>query len=182
MKNIPLTLLLAAFWAGLPACDRKTGPEETEAATAQSLAEQLAQEGRTAEAQTQALLAEVKAARTAEAQSKALLEASQRPQNATGAADAWDELEEMKVLHDRLAGTTWLHNYNGGEFPFTFGRDGTIENHSSWEGQPWRVVSSSEVIVGEKASQGKMIFTFNDDVTSFVNLDWDGTPTSGERK
>jgi hypothetical protein len=92
-----------------------------------------------------------------------------------------DNFEAIKGLHDKLAGTTWIHNYKEGRFPFTFGRNGTIEKHGSWDGQPWRVVSSSEVIVGEKASRGKMIFTFDNDVKSFVNLDWDGTPTSGER-
>jgi hypothetical protein len=93
-----------------------------------------------------------------------------------------DDFEAIKALHNKLAGTTWIHNYKEGRFPFTFGGNGTIEKHGSWDGQPWRVVSSSEVIIGEKASRGKMIFTFDDNIKSFVTLDWDGTPTSGELK
>jgi hypothetical protein len=93
-----------------------------------------------------------------------------------------DAYEAIEALRDKLAGTTWIHNYKEGRFPFTFGRNGTIEKHGSWDDQPWRVVSSSEVVIGEKASRGKMIFTFDDDVKSFVTLDWDGTPTSGERE
>ena len=91
-----------------------------------------------------------------------------------------DEIEEMNNLYDKIAGTTWIHHYKSGKFPFTFGTNGVIENHKTWEGTPWRVVSSSEVILGRKDGRGKMIFTFDKKVESFENLDWDGTPTSGK--
>ena len=91
-----------------------------------------------------------------------------------------DEIEGINNLYDKIAGTTWIHHYKSGKFPFTFGTNGVIENHKTWEGTPWRVVSSSEVILGRKDGRGKMIFTFDKKVESFENLDWDGTPTSGK--
>lgn len=79
------------------------------------------------------------------------MEKQSRSEHLLGATSAEIEgLDAMKALQDKLAGTTWIHNYKEGRFPFTFGRNGKIEKHGAWDGQPWRVVSSSEVIVGER--------------------------------
>ena len=91
-----------------------------------------------------------------------------------------DEIQGMNKLYNKIVGTTWIHHYKNGQFPFTFGTNGVIENHKTWQGTPWRVVSSNEVILGKKDGRGKMIFTFDRNLESFVNLDWDGTPTSGK--
>jgi hypothetical protein len=61
-----------------------------------------------------------------------------------------EEVQRIKDLHGKLAGTTWVHDHKGGEFPFTFGAADVIEDHATGQGQPWRVVGSSEVIVGQK--------------------------------
>ena len=92
-----------------------------------------------------------------------------------------EEVQGINNLYSKIAGSTWIHHYKGGKFPFTFGTNGVIENHRTWQGTPWRVVSSSEVILGKKDGRGKMIFTFDKKVEKFENLDWDGTPTSGKK-
>ena len=91
-----------------------------------------------------------------------------------------NEIQGMNKLYNKIVGTTWIHHYKNGKFPFTFGRNGVIENNKTWQGTPWRVVSSSEVVLGKKDGRGKMIFTFDKNIESFVSLDWDGTPTSGK--
>lgn len=91
-----------------------------------------------------------------------------------------NEIQGMNKLYNKIVGTTWIHHYKNGKFPFTFGRNGVIENNKMWQGTPWRVVSSSEVVLGKKDGRGKMIFTFDKNIESFVSLDWDGTPTSGK--
>jgi len=83
-----------------------------------------------------------------------------------------------KKLHKTLNGSTWIHEYLKGEFEFTFGKSGLIENHEAWEGVRWRVISPNEVILGSR-NGSKMIFTFDDEVKTFSNIDWDGTPTTG---
>jgi len=83
-----------------------------------------------------------------------------------------------KKLHKTLNGSTWIHEYLKGEFEFTFGKSGLIENHEAWEGVRWRVISPNEVILGD-GNLSKMIFTFDDEVKTFSNIDWDGTPTTG---
>ena len=91
-----------------------------------------------------------------------------------------DEIQKIHNLYNKILGSTWIHHYKNGKFPFTFGTNGVIENHKTWQGTPWRVVSSREVILGQKDGRGKMIFTFDKNTENFVNLDWDGTPTSGK--
>jgi hypothetical protein len=86
-----------------------------------------------------------------------------------------------KKLHKTLNGKTWIHEYLKGEFEFTFGKSGFIENHEAWKGVRWRVVSPSEVILGSE-NGSKMIFTFDSEVKTFSNINWDGTPTSGKAK
>ena len=83
-----------------------------------------------------------------------------------------------KKLHKTLNGSTWIHEYLNGEFKFTFGKSGLIENHETWKGVRWRVISPNEVILGSP-NGSKMIFTFDDEIKTFSNVDWDGTPTSG---
>ena len=83
-----------------------------------------------------------------------------------------------KKLHKTLNGTTWTHEYLNGEFKFTFGKSGFIENHETWKGVRWRVISPNEVILSSE-NGSKMIFTFDVKVKTFSNIDWDGTPTSG---
>jgi hypothetical protein len=90
-----------------------------------------------------------------------------------------EETQGISKLYKTICGTTWIHHYKGGNFSFTFGTNGVIENHKTWQGTPWRVVSSKEVILGKKETRGKMIFTFDRNIKNFVNLNWDGTPTSG---
>ena len=91
-----------------------------------------------------------------------------------------DEIQKIHKLYSKILGSTWIHHYKNGKFPFTFGTNGVIENHKTWQGTPWRVVSSREVILGQKDGRGKMIFTFDKNIENFVNLDWNGTPTSGK--
>jgi hypothetical protein len=86
-----------------------------------------------------------------------------------------------KKLHKTLNGKTWIHEYLKGEFEFTFGKSGFIENHEAWKGVRWRVVSPSEVILGSE-NGSKMIFTFDSEVKTFSNINWNGTPTSGKAK
>ena len=83
-----------------------------------------------------------------------------------------------KKLHKTLNGSTWIHEYLKGEFKFTFGKSGFIENHATWKGIRWRVISPNEVIL-DNGNLSKMIFTFDDEVKTFSNIDWDGTPTTG---
>jgi len=90
------------------------------------------------------------------------------------------EIQGINKLYNKIVGTTWIHHYKNGKFPFTFGTNGVIENHKTWQGTPWRVVSSSEVILGKKDGRGKMVFTFDKNIENFVNLDWDGTPATGK--
>lgn len=88
---------------------------------------------------------------------------------------------QQPSLQESLAGSIWIHHYLGGNFEFGFGRDGTIQLHQNWAGTRWRVTGPREVtFVGKTGATMK--FTFNDGVTSFTNVDWDGkTPTSGTR-
>ena len=86
-----------------------------------------------------------------------------------------------KKLHKSLNGKTWIHEYLKGEFEFTFGKSGLIENHEAWKGVRWRGISPNEVILGSR-NGSKMIFTFDDEIKTFTNVDWDGTPTSGRAK
>jgi hypothetical protein len=90
------------------------------------------------------------------------------------------EIQGINKLYNKIVGTTWIHHYKNGKFPFTFGTNGVIENHKTWQVTPWRVVSSSEVILGKKDGRGKMVFTFDKNIENFVNLDWDGTPATGK--
>lgn len=83
-----------------------------------------------------------------------------------------------KRLYEKLAGTVWYHRYKGQDFEFAFGKSGTIERNSNWIGTKWHVVSPTEVIF-EGATGAKMLLTFDNEVTQFTNIDWDGTPTSG---
>ena len=39
-----------------------------------------------------------------------------------------DEIEGINNLYDKIAGTTWIHHYKSGKFPFTFGT-----NYRDWE-------------------------------------------------
>ena len=89
------------------------------------------------------------------------------------------EIQGMNKLYNEICGKTWVHHYKSGNFSFTFGTNGVIENHKTWQGCPWRVISSREVILGKKDTRSKMIFTFDRNIKNFVNLNWDGTPTSG---
>ena len=86
-----------------------------------------------------------------------------------------------KKLHKTLNESTWIHEYLKGEFEFTFGKSGLIENHATWKDVRWRVISPNEVILGSR-NGSKMIFTFDEKITTFSNIDWDGTPTSGRAK
>lgn len=87
----------------------------------------------------------------------------------------------QQSLQESLAGTVWVHHYLGGNFEFGFGHDGTIQLHQNWAGTRWSVTGPREVtFVGKTGATMK--FNFNDAITSFTNVDWDGkTPTSGTR-
>jgi hypothetical protein len=88
---------------------------------------------------------------------------------------------QQQGLQESLAGSVWIHHYLGGNFEFGFGRDGTIQLHKNWAGTRWSVTGPREVtFVGTTGATMK--FNFNDAITSFTNVDWDGkTPTSGTR-
>ena len=86
-----------------------------------------------------------------------------------------------KDLFEELADSIWIHHYRGGKFEFGFARDGSIKLHKNWSNVTWRATGPREVTYFVNG-QAKMTFDFNNDVTAFTNIDWDGkTPTTGTR-
>jgi len=107
---------------------------------------------------------------------------SRRPQAPKPVSRAVEpRLASAASLQQSLAGSVWMHRYRNGNFEFAFGKDGTVQVLRNWAGTRWAVTGPREVTF-TATTGATMKFMFNDEITSYTNIDWDGiTAASGTR-
>lgn len=88
-----------------------------------------------------------------------------------------ETIVESVALKDKLVGTTWIYKWRDREYRFGFNSDGTISKLKSWSMVRWVVIAPNEVeLVG---ASNRMVLIFNNQITTFSTLDWDGQKSSG---
>jgi hypothetical protein len=96
-----------------------------------------------------------------------------------GCSSSYVTLSIPESFESNISGSTWSYEWRGRNYIFTFESDGTISKLSSWSSVSWNVTGTNEITL--EAHSSKMYLFFNDDLTEFVTLDWDGQKASGIR-
>lgn len=92
--------------------------------------------------------------------------------------DRFDKEVERASFKSEIAGSTWSYTWRGGDYVFSFAKDGGISKLESWSSVVWMATEKNLVVL--KSGNQKMYLHFNESGNSFKTVDWDGQLAVGK--